>query len=51
MATPNGGTIGDAKGFQPMAGASFFIPVATEGESGVDLSRGFDLFTSIYFVT
>ena|ERR1051326_2951494 len=48
----NGGTSGDGKGFQPIAGAAFLIPIdASDAELGAGLLRGFDLCTSIFSTT
>jgi hypothetical protein len=47
--THNGGTSGDGKGFQPIAGAHFSIPAsAAPSEIGEALLRGFGLCTTIY---
>jgi len=47
--THNGGTSGDAKGFQPIKGADVAIRAdAPASEVGAALLRGFDLCTTVY---
>jgi hypothetical protein len=45
----NGGTSGDAKGFQPIIGAKYSLPLnASPSEIGAGLLKGFALCTTIY---